>query len=286
MAKLALPLALVLVLASACGGETTPSPEPAPERTGPYQIGDHVGDFSGAGLTGTVRLSDLEVTPEKAKATVVELVGDGGDLSTTFEELTSLQDSDGEYDEDLKTELIAKAGQRFGLIASDDLVEAMKTPQALVDWIAAAQGSPRVLMIWASGCDTCKRVYNDKVTEAMAELNAPMLVLASHPYDVTETIAERLEGNGYTWRVLLDQEQKVNALFGAERTPHMVVLDAEGVIRYSGGVDSAPDVPRGDEELKDHLTNAIQAIRAGKDVEVKTSDSIGCPLPKAEAKDS
>ena len=66
----------------------------------------------------------------------------------------------------------------------------------------------------------------------------------------------------------------------------MVVLDREGTLRYSGGVDSAPDVPRGDEELKDHLTDAIQAIRAGKEVEVKTSDAIGCPLPKAEEKNS
>ena len=40
--------------------------------------------------------------------------------------------------------------------------------------------------------------------------------------------------------VLLDESGEVGKLYGARTTPHMYVIDEEGVLRYAGGIDDRP----------------------------------------------
>jgi hypothetical protein len=73
------------------------------------------------------------------------------------------------------------------------------------------------------------------------------------------------------------------ALYGPVATPHAFVFDKERKLRYAGRID--------DDELgtniKSHdLRNAIDALLAGRDPEVKETKVFGCSIKWAGKEDS
>ena len=84
---------------------------------------------------------------------------------------------------------------------------------------------------------------------------------------------------GMHYPVLLDDRGKVGQLYGAERTPHMFVIDAEGVLVYRGAIDNSPDgegkSPEGG-KLVNYVDGAISAIRSGAKVSPAETKAYGC----------
>src|SRR5204863_8716953 len=64
--------------------------------------------------------------------------------------------------------------------------------------------------------------------------------------------------------VLIDESGKVGQLYGAERTPHMFVINPEGVLVYRGAIDNSPDgegqSPEGG-KLVNYVDAAISAVQ-------------------------
>ena len=76
--------------------------------------------------------------------------------------------------------------------------------------------------------------------------------------------------------ILLDADGTVGHRYGARTTPHMFVIDAEGVLRYSGAVD---DDPRGREEAPtNYVSRTVQALREGRAVETSQTEPYGCSV--------
>jgi hypothetical protein len=80
---------------------------------------------------------------------------------------------------------------------------------------------------------------------------------------------EKFAGTAYVY----DSTGAAGKAYGAPVTPTMVVIDTKGVIRYWGALD---DQPRGEGEAKNYVAAAIDAIKAGKEVETTTSKPYGC----------
>jgi peroxiredoxin len=79
--------------------------------------------------------------------------------------------------------------------------------------------------------------------------------------------------------VLLDESGSVGRLYGAEKTPHMFLIDAEGVLRYRGAIDNAPmGEVDGDEEARNHLAVALDELRAGETISLAETPSYGCTV--------
>jgi AhpC/TSA family len=79
--------------------------------------------------------------------------------------------------------------------------------------------------------------------------------------------------------VLLDPDGTVGREYGAKTTPHMYVIDGQGVLRYAGAIDSIAsadqeDIPR----ATNYVAGAIDAVLAGKTVEPATTQSYGCSV--------
>lgn len=81
---------------------------------------------------------------------------------------------------------------------------------------------------------------------------------------------------GMTYQVLLDETGTVGKLYGAKTTPHMFVVDAQGVLRYKGGLDNAPLGEPNGGTLIPHAANAIDALLGGKNVETSDTKPYGC----------
>ena len=81
---------------------------------------------------------------------------------------------------------------------------------------------------------------------------------------------------------LLDPSGATGRAYGAATTPHMYVIDGQGVLRYKGGIDSiisddAADIPKATQYVK----QALAELAAGKPVSVPLSAPYGCAVKYA-----
>lgn len=95
------------------------------------------------------------------------------------------------------------------------------------------------------------------------------------PGDSYDAMVARAKEKEYPFAYLQDESQKVAAAFGAQRTPHVFLLDSKGVLRYRGRInDSAKP-----EEVKTHdLSDAIHALLAGDEVAEPSTKAFGCTI--------
>ena len=78
---------------------------------------------------------------------------------------------------------------------------------------------------------------------------------------------------------LLDGDGKVGHAYGAKTTPHMYVIDKDGVLRYMGGIDSIASTDKEDiPKATQYVRQALAEIKQGKAVSVPTSEPYGCSV--------
>lgn len=106
------------------------------------------------------------------------------------------------------------------------------------------------------------------------------LAIDSTAHNTPEKSKEWKTQRGFDYPVLQDPDGKVGKLYGAKTTPHMYVIDPEGILRFAGGID---DDPRGNKETKkNYVQAALAELLAGKEVSVKTSQPYGCTVKYKE----
>ena len=80
-------------------------------------------------------------------------------------------------------------------------------------------------------------------------------------------------------RFLLDADGAVGKLYEARTTPHMFVIDQQGVLRYDGAIDAARSSRAADHRPEDsYVAKAIEAILAGKEIETTKTQPYGCAV--------
>jgi hypothetical protein len=81
--------------------------------------------------------------------------------------------------------------------------------------------------------------------------------------------------------ILLDESGAVGRAYAAAHTPHMFVIDAQGVLVYRGAIDNSPDgegdSPTGG-KLVNHVDAALAELAAGKPVSVADTQAYGCSV--------
>jgi len=78
---------------------------------------------------------------------------------------------------------------------------------------------------------------------------------------------------------LLDADGTVGHLYDAKTTPQMAVIDAQGVLRYLGGIDSIASTDEADiSKATPYVAQALAELAAGKAVSVPTSEPYGCSV--------
>lgn len=92
------------------------------------------------------------------------------------------------------------------------------------------------------------------------------------------------EANAYMKKVnstptarILDPSGDIGKLYGATATPHMFVIDKDGILQYAGAID---DRPSADHETiagaHNYVRAALDELRAGKPVAVPMTQAYGC----------
>jgi peroxiredoxin len=102
-----------------------------------------------------------------------------------------------------------------------------------------------------------------------------LLSIAMNQNESARSVEEAARARGLR-RVLLDAGLIVTDLYGVEVTPHVFVLDREGILRYRGAVDDVTFRKR--EAARFYLNEAVDALLAGRLPELPETPAYGCAL--------
>jgi len=78
---------------------------------------------------------------------------------------------------------------------------------------------------------------------------------------------------------LIDADGAVGRSYGAKTTPHMFVIDPDGVLVYAGAIDDKKSTNAADiEGSKNYVAASLDAATMGNPVPLKTSTPYGCSI--------
>ncbi|HJX70555.1 MAG TPA: thioredoxin family protein [Bacteroidales bacterium] len=142
-------------------------------------------------------------------------------------------------------------------------------------------------------CNHCPYAiaYQDRLLEIdkkYKSLGYPVIAINSNdekvvPDDSFAEMIKRAKEKNFTFPYLRDEDQMVVTSYGAERTPHVYLLNREGkdlIVKYIGAIDDNYKDP-GSVSQK-YLENAINALLKGTNPDPSYTKAIGCTIKMRE----
>jgi peroxiredoxin len=135
-------------------------------------------------------------------------------------------------------------------------------------------------------CNHCPyvRLYLERLKQLQADFQGQSFTLIGinpndaeqFPEDGFEQMKQLVLDNHLNFPYLRDVTQDVAESFGAEKTPHVFLLNHEGVLCYSGRVDDNPNDPSAVQTP--YLRTAIAQILSGESIVPTSTEAIGCSV--------
>lgn len=139
-------------------------------------------------------------------------------------------------------------------------------------------------------CNHCPYAiaYEDRMIELHKDMAAegyPIIAINPNdpevqPDDSFEKMKERAMEKKFPFKYVLDEGQKIYPKFGAERTPHVFLVDSDRVLRYIGAIDNNYKSAEAADEH--YVRDAISALEAGNDPNPAMTKAIGCTIKTAK----
>jgi peroxiredoxin len=150
--------------------------------------------------------------------------------------------------------------------------------------LADAKGDAGTLVVFS--CNTCPWVirWEDRYV-TLANTYAPkgigMIAVNSNAArfgseDSLEEMVEHAKNNGYNFPYAQDPESKLASAFGATKTPHIYLFNADDELVYLGAID---DNAKNAKKVEvPFLANAIDALLAGNPINPQATKALGCSI--------
>jgi len=183
----------------------------------------------------------------------------------------------------------AKAkGAKIGDVAPDfSLVDQNGTAVRLSDH----KGKIVVLEWFNNECPYVVKFYRDghmnKFAQAAKDKGVIWLAVNSTSPSMKQDSTVTDKSISEQWKIdrpiLNDGTGEVGHLYGAKRTPHMYVVNADGVLAYMGAIDDNPSADTADiAGAKNYVMQAIDELQAGKSVSQAETKAYGCGVKYAK----
>ena len=165
------------------------------------------------------------------------------------------------------------------------LVDSEGTERSLADF----RGKTVVLEWTNEGCPYVQKHYSAGAMqalqrEAVADGVVWLTIISSEPgaqgyVEGEEARAWKARNNAGASHLLLDPTGEVGKAFGAVTTPDMRVIDGEGRILFTGGIDDRPTNKVEDlEGANNFVRAALTDIEAGRPVQTAFAQPYGCSI--------
>lgn len=143
-------------------------------------------------------------------------------------------------------------------------------------------GSLKVVVFTCNQCPYAK-AFEPRIIEVARKYESKgVRFYAIDPNDDQKFAEETLENmkaraveKNYPFPYLKDGDSSIARAYGARVTPHVYVVDGQGVIRYRGYVD---DSAKPEERKTTGLTNALNALIDGREVATAETRAFGCTI--------
>jgi len=145
-------------------------------------------------------------------------------------------------------------------------------PHSLSDY----RGGIVIINFWSAECPHATRVDLGllPLIEGWGE-NVHLLQIASNGYEPIEMLKEVADERG-VHPILHDPDHKVADIYEATNTPHIFILDGEGLLRYQGAYDDVAFRLR--TPTRNYVQEAVEALLMGSRPEVADVPPFGCTV--------
>ncbi|WP_333606862.1 redoxin domain-containing protein [Arsukibacterium sp.] len=146
-----------------------------------------------------------------------------------------------------------------------------------------------VVLEWTNhDCPFVVKHYTGNMQQLQTELTAQdvvwLSVISSAPGKqghVSSAKSDELTAsrNAAPTAVLFDENGAMGKAYDARTTPHMYVIDKNGVLQYMGGIDSVPSANAADiPKATPYFANAAKAVLAGQTPDPAVTRPYGCSV--------
>ena len=153
------------------------------------------------------------------------------------------------------------------------------------------KGKIVVLESYNSDCPFCNNQYKTGATQDLqkdlaAKGVAWLLVNSVNPNHPSHRTAEQAKQEIADKKIMAtawidDSSGAVGHLYDMKTTPDMYVVDKNGVLVYQGAIDNKPDPQHDPRTARNYVREAVDALMAGKPVEVSQTKPYGCGVKYA-----
>lgn len=129
-------------------------------------------------------------------------------------------------------------------------------------------------------CNNCPAAiaYEDRFVEfnkKYADKGVKFIAINVNDGEDLDKMKQRAEEKGFNYPYAFDANGATAKAYGATNTPHLFILDGDQKVAYIGSFDNNMDSAKAD---KAYAVNAVDAVLAGKTVEVSKTRPIGCGI--------
>jgi peroxiredoxin len=145
-------------------------------------------------------------------------------------------------------------------------------------------GNKGIVLVFS--CNHCPTVqaYEKRMIafqQAYGPKGIPLVAVNSnedinYPEDSFDEMVKRARQQGFNFLYLRDADQSVARSYGATHTPEFFFFDSAMKLRYHGKMDDSPRDPSA--VRAKHLSDAADAILAGREVNETETYSVGCTI--------
>lgn len=133
-----------------------------------------------------------------------------------------------------------------------------------------------IVNFWSAECPHSERTDHYMVTLLRRwDRQVLLLSIAANRNESIQLIEEVSKTRGLP-QILIDPEHIVADLYEAVTTPHVFLVDRQGILRYRGSVDDATFRRR--EVTHFFLQEAVEALLNGRSPEVSETPAYGCAI--------
>jgi len=150
------------------------------------------------------------------------------------------------------------------------------------------KGKPVVLEWTNPGCPFVRKHYQGNMqalqktytARGVAWLTVNSTETASADYLAPAALAQWMsDQNASPTAVLMDEDGRVGKAYGARVTPHMYLINAEGVLVYAGAIDSIASARVADiERATNYVRQGLDELLAGRPLSVSVNQAYGCTI--------
>ena len=151
-----------------------------------------------------------------------------------------------------------------------------------------------VVLEWTNpGCPFVVKHYSGNMQALQTEYLAKSVVWLSINSTASDAgdylapaslMAWRRDKKAVATAMLMDESGKVGQLYGAKTTPHMYIINPQGVLVYAGAIDSIPSARVDDiKTATNYIRQGLNEALGGKAISTSSTRAYGCSVKYKDA---